>query len=228
MSLFNELLVGFKSITDDILNTNGFECRKLFYDNEIFYYTRDIMKCLGYNGDKKKITFILKKLRKEDKYTINELEKKFKSTPPMVHPEININQTVINSLNPYEKNYLFVNKQGLFYLIGNSNKEGSREFKNFIYYTLLPTLYDKHEELINKKNNKINEVNEVNTKIDKLISTVETIKLENKKLLKNIEIIKQDTIDLKGDHEVFNDELNNIKDELNNIKDEQVVLIQCR
>ena len=207
MALFDDL-VGFKSIIDGLLNTNGFECRKLFYNDEIFYCARDILKCLGYNGDKKKITFILNKLRREDKYTINELEKKFKSTPPMVHPEININQMVINSLSPNEKNYIFVNKQGLYYLIGNSNKEGSREFKDFIYYTLLPTLEDKHKELINKQNNKIDELN---TKIDKLISGLEVMN-------RNIEIIKQDTSDLKEGQEVLNTELDNIKDEQEDLK----------
>lgn len=74
MTSFDELLVSFKNITDDILNTNGFECRKLFYNDVKYFITpQDIMKCLGYNIDKKKITFILNKLRKEDKYTINEL-----------------------------------------------------------------------------------------------------------------------------------------------------------
>ena len=89
MTSFNELAITFKNILDDLFNSNGFECRKLFYGDEIFYCGKDILKCLGYGQDRKDVYKALSKLEECVKFTINELEEKYSPSTLKVDNEIN-------------------------------------------------------------------------------------------------------------------------------------------
>ena len=104
---FNELAISFKKIVDDLFSSQGFECRKLFYGDEVFYCGRDILKCLGYSEDSRKVYESLSKLRSEDKFTINALEEKYQSL------SLDTNKELISSLNQYEMKYIYINTNGL-------------------------------------------------------------------------------------------------------------------
>jgi prophage antirepressor-like protein len=93
MSL-NELAISFKKIVDELFSSQGFECRKLFYGDEVFYCGRDILKCLGYSEEKRKVYESLNKLREEDKFTIGELEEKYYGTRLTGYPDIPYRITV--------------------------------------------------------------------------------------------------------------------------------------
>ena len=211
MTSFNELALAFRNIIDDLFNSNGFECRKLFYGDEIFYCGRDILKCLNYGDERRSVREILSKINENDKFTIKELQEKYLSLHLKgsdKNIECGINQELLNKLDKYEMKYIYVNKVALYELIGSSKKPEAKPFKDFIYRTLLPALDNKYKELLNQKNDKIDELN---TKIDQLLSGVEVIK-------QNTEILKQDNIELKEDNEIINEELNNIKDEQEDLK----------
>ena len=79
MTSFNELAVTFRTIIDDLFNSNGFECRKLFYGKDIYYCGRDILKCLNYNENTKRVANTLNKLRAEDKFSILKIQELYSS-----------------------------------------------------------------------------------------------------------------------------------------------------
>ncbi|QKE44472.1 putative Bro-N domain-containing protein [Yalta virus] len=217
MTSFNELAITFKNIIDDLFNSNNFECRKLVYGKDIYYCGRDILKCLNYNEDKNAIKEVLLKLDKSDKFTIKELEEKYSSgILKLPHDNFKeINKEILNSLNQYEMKYIYINKIGLYELIGSSKKPEAKPFKNFIYRILLPALDNKYEELLNQKDDKINQLQ---TKIDQLLKNTEQI-------LDNTEILKQNNEILKEDNNIINEELNTIKEELTDVNEKQDNLI---
>ena len=244
---FNELAISFKKIVDDLFSSQGFECRRLVYGKNIYYCGRDILKCLNYSEDKKVISKTLNKLRDEDKFTIDVLEsKKYSRSYSQGDPDINVNKDLLDSLDQYERNYIFINKQALYYLIGNSKKEEAKPFQDFIYYTLLPALDDKYEELMIQKNDKIdelinlskeqsNQIKEQNNQIKELISGVETLKGNTETLVQDNTILKQNTETLKQDNvlllektdtllqdnTILKEDNKIINNELNTIKEDQ-------
>merc|ERR1712065_66424 len=123
MTSFNELALAFRNIIDDLFNSNGFECRKLFYGDEIFYCGRDILKCLNYSENGRDITKILLKINDKDKFTIGELLKLHSSLALKASDDLN-------------KDF------------GSSQKAEAKPFQDFIYDTLLPALDNKYKELI--------------------------------------------------------------------------------
>lgn len=212
MSSLIDLSITFRNIIEELFRNNGFVCKKLIYGKDIYYCARDILKCLEYSEDNRKITQTLNKLRDEDKFTINDLETKYKKKEYLCHryalsetrQEDKIvktvpvcqygtlsetiqedetmktthlshrwdlsetrredeaakrtylyhryvvsetledkNQELIDSLSENERRNIYINKQGLYYLIGNSNKPEAEPFKNFVYYILLPKLDEK-------------------------------------------------------------------------------------
>lgn len=111
MTSLKNLAVEFKKITDELFVSNGFECRKLYYGKKVYYCVRDIFKCLGYTEDRGTVNKMLNKLRNEDKFLIKDLEKRNKTDrASQTRSDFNINKELIDSLNKYEKDFTFVNK----------------------------------------------------------------------------------------------------------------------
>lgn len=220
---FNELAISFKKIVDELFSSQGFECRRLVYGKNIYYCGRDILKCLNYSEEKSVIRRTLNKLREQDKFTIEFLERNYIQGRHAQYPsEVNINKDLLDSLDQYERNYIFINKTALYYLIGNSKKEEAKPFQDFIYYILLPALDNKYEELMNQKDDKIDELinlsKEQNNQIKELLSGVETIKNKNDQLLEKVDTLLQDNTILKEDNEIINNELNTIREDQDELK----------
>jgi len=213
MTSFNELALAFRNIIDDLFNSNGFECRKLFYGDEIFYCGRDILKCLNYSENGRDITKILLKINDKDKFTIGELLKLHSSLALKASDDLN--KDLISSQNQYELKYIYINKQALYRLIGSSKKAEAKPFQDFIYDTLLPALDNKYKELIKSEQEKNNELQKMFKESEK---DRKDLKNQIQELLSGVEIIKQNTEILKEDNEIINEELNNIKDEQEDLK----------
>ncbi len=245
MSSFNELAITFKKIIDDLFSSQGFECRKLFYGDEVFYCGRDILKCLNYSEEKSAIKEMLSKLDKNDKFTIKELEEKynqslggsFKMPPNGIEEKYNqslggsfkmppngiedLNQKLISSLDRYEMKYIYINKIALYELIGSSKKLEAKPFKDFIYRTLLPALDNKYKELMNQKDDKIDELIKLNRE---LLSGVETLKVNTDTLLQDNIILKQNTETLKQDNSLLLEKTDTLLQDNNILKQDNEII----
>lgn len=151
MDYFNNINFEFKKFADDLFSSNGFECKKIYDGSDVYYCGRDILLCLGYDDDDHVISRILEKIKY--KYTIDSLKEGFDIyIPDFVYQKfIDVNKEVIDFLDNNDKDCIFIDKVGLDFLIKNSNKEMVKPFKDFVYGTLLPKLYNFHTEFIEKK-----------------------------------------------------------------------------
>lgn len=77
---------------------NIFNCKRLFYSNEIFYYFKDILRNLNYVQDEKAYYAYLNLLKEDEKFTIEELEKRFKEKGFKSYIKEDHNKKVIESL----------------------------------------------------------------------------------------------------------------------------------
>lgn len=117
---FNELAISFKKIVDDLFSSQGFECRKLFYGDEVFYCGRDILSCLKYISNDKNVSKTLNKLREQDKFTIKDLQEKYSSHGFKLSDDPN--KELISSLNQYEMQHIYINTNGLKTLLSTTIK----------------------------------------------------------------------------------------------------------
>lgn len=128
-----DLSSAFKKSLDKLFKINNFKCKNLVYGREIYYCGKDISNCLNYNIK------ILEKLKKRDKFTFYELEKKYSNFYPSSEFE-KINKETIDSLCYDDKKNFYINKNGLMKLVGNCDKKESESFKKFILKILIPKL----------------------------------------------------------------------------------------
>lgn len=156
MASYNKLTAKFKTIVNFLFKSNGFQCRKLFYGNEVFYCCRDILMCSNYSEYMGIITEILLLINKDDKFTIKELEEKYSwSTSKTDNNNIsNQNKELISSQEQYELEYIYINKTVLYKLISYFKKPKAKAFKDFIY-RILPILDDIYKELILEEQEKL-------------------------------------------------------------------------
>lgn len=149
MISFKNIALEFKKIIDKSFSSNGFECRKLFYEKNVYYCAIDVLKYLGYNEENGSLKKILETIDKKNKFTINELREMYKKDDCL-----DINLKLISSLTNHEKKYIFIDKNGLCKLLNSSNKKEAKPFQDFIYDILLSTLdkaaeeYDKQKDII--------------------------------------------------------------------------------
>lgn len=91
---------------------NVFNCKRLFYSNEVFYYFKDVLRNLKYVQDQQSYYAYLNLLNENEQFNINELESKFKNTGFRSYIREDHNKTVIQSLlepGPH----VFINQNGL-------------------------------------------------------------------------------------------------------------------
>lgn len=105
---FHSKPTSFKKIFEEILKNNGFECKKLYYENDTYYCVRDILKCLKYGDESYDISIIIKKLKNLDKFTIDQLQKKYNYTI-----ETDPNRQLLKTLNQYQMKHIYINNQGM-------------------------------------------------------------------------------------------------------------------
>lgn len=97
-----------KKFFEELSSRNGFECKKLYYENDTYYCVRDILKCLKYGDEKYDISKILKKLQHLDKFTIIQLQEKYNYTK-----DNDPNKGLINSLSKYQMKQIYINNDGI-------------------------------------------------------------------------------------------------------------------
>lgn len=154
MDTFTKKTIVFNYIVDKLFETNGFECRKLHYGKDIFYCAKDILSCLDYSDEESVTKKNLNKINKKNKFTFKELEKIYnvsELSDTKAESLFDINKETISSFTQYEKDYIFLNKEGLYKLINSSNKKRGEEFKYFVYDVLLPMLDSLSEECDKQK-----------------------------------------------------------------------------
>lgn len=168
---FNEYSIVFKDIVNNIIENENIVCKKLYYNDDIYYSAYDIIKFLKYDDNKTRINNILDKVRDQDKFTLKQLKQKYPLSPNS-HSGVcyyDPNKELIASIGKEEDIHIFVNTRGLYYIIGNSDHPNIKPFVNFIYYDLLPFLDKKYKEITNNP--------EKNTK--EILEEIKTIKNEN-------------------------------------------------
>lgn len=190
---FNEYSIVFKDIVNNIVENKNFICKKLYYDDDIYYSVNDIIKFLKCDDNKIRINNILDQIRDQDKFTLKQLKQKYplnsKSYTGICCYDPN--KELITNIGKEEDIHIFVNSKGFYYMIGNSYNLDTKPFIDFIYYDILPFLDKKYKEMTNNP--------EKNTK----------------QILDDLKIIKDENIDIKT-------RINNIVDIEKNMKDRQL------
>jgi hypothetical protein len=102
----------FKKLFDELSKQNGFECKKLYYGDEVYYCVRDVLKCLKYSNEEYDISRGLKKLKNLDKFTIIQLQEKYNYTN-----ENDPNKNLLNSLNRYQMKHMYVDNEGMKHIL---------------------------------------------------------------------------------------------------------------
>jgi hypothetical protein len=128
---------------------NIFNCKRLFYNNEIFYYFKDILRHLSYIHDKQLSFEYLDLLKENEQFTIEELEKKYKKSGFKSYIKEDQNKMVIESLTDSGP-HLFISQSGVKKLMSTSTKS--------VYDNILNTFKEMNieEEFMNERPNIIN------------------------------------------------------------------------
>lgn len=128
---------------------NVFNCKRLFYSNEVFYYFKDILRNLSYTNDGQTCTEYLNLLEENERFTQEELEKKFNSSKFKSYIKEDHNKTVMESLEEPGP-HIFINQ--------NSVKKLSSAPIKSIYDNILNTFKEMEieEEYVNHRPNIIN------------------------------------------------------------------------
>lgn len=122
----NNLLIDFRIMLNNIFKSNGFNCKVLSYDNELFYSSIDILKSFKYKIHNETNLNILNIINKEDRFTIKELQIKF----TFFKYDFDPNQALISSLNKEELKRFYINTNGLRTLISHMIKPIPSNFIN--------------------------------------------------------------------------------------------------
>jgi prophage antirepressor-like protein len=174
----DSLSVQFIKILENLLEDNGFECKKMVFrnkkynKNEIYYYARDVLRCLNCT-DKAEASQILNRVEENNKFTISELYEIY-SSKALKHV-FGLNQELVSKLKEYEMKYVYVNKIGLYQLILFSEKPKSIPFKDFIFKILLTTLNNNYQDLLSKDIVNINEISKINNQIFQEIKEIKSM-----------------------------------------------------
>ncbi|QKE44574.1 putative Bro-N domain-containing protein [Yalta virus] len=123
-----------KNIIDKLFIVNGLKCRKLYYNQVVFFCLVDICDCMDYK--QLNTTFFLNYLLEKDMFTIDELLELYKD-----ETENDINKDIIESLNKFERRYTYINQKALVDLVNYTSKEHTLNFfYTFVYNKLIPTI----------------------------------------------------------------------------------------
>lgn len=184
----DSLSIQFIKILDDILENNDFDCKKLIFKNQksnkndIYYYARDVLKCLNYNEE---VTKLLSEIGDDNKFTVSELYEMY-STKGLKNVS-GLNQELMTKLRRYEMKYVYVNKTGLYELILFSKTTKSNQFRDFVFKSLLSTLDNNYQKLLAKQKISINDLISIN---NQLYSDIKEIKSIGHSLLSSNEVTK--------------------------------------
>lgn len=176
----NELASIFRQVLDDLFKENGFECKKIYYIDEIYYSSKDIIKCLQLNKNNCDTNLILRTIHKSDKFTMEQLKNKY-----------HLSLTIPNE----NKDELYINKSGLYQLIGSSDAKETKPFKSFIFRTLLPELDKQYDKLLQTRKA---EYDALHLKLDELLNINQTLLNKNKLLIDNMERVLEKNDEIKN------------------------------
>lgn len=171
----NSLAIEFVDVVNNLFKNNSFDCKKLFYKNDkyigndVYYCARDILKCLNYVGNQNDIFNIISNLNNNCKFTISELESSYSSRFKKRREYLDLNKNLLDYLNKYELEDIYINNQGLFNLIEYFENDEAVPFKNFIYNVFLPGIDNQYQSIITRLKTRINELN---TKLEKFKNDV--------------------------------------------------------
>lgn len=102
----------FMKILSELSNKSSFECKKLYYEDEVYFCVRDVLKYLKYGNQEYDISRSLKKLKDLDKFTIIQLQEMYNYTN-----ENDPNKELLASLNQYQMKHMYVDRKGLKQLL---------------------------------------------------------------------------------------------------------------
>ncbi|QKE44538.1 putative Bro-N domain-containing protein [Yalta virus] len=204
---FNEHSLVLKGIVDNITENKNFICKKLYYDDNVYYSAQDLFKFLKYDNNKFRFNDILEQIREQDKFTLKQLKQKYSLTSKprngicFYDPDCE----VIKNIGKEEDIHIFVNTKAFYYMMGRSSNNTIQPFINFVYYELLPFLDKRYKDIM---------VNpEKNT--EQILDDLRIIKNENKDIktsLNNIigieKNIKELQLELTNQIKILHDMLN--------------------
>ena len=137
----------FLEIFDNLIKFNNNELMILFdIDGKIWFKLKDVYRILGYSNLKKVI------------YNCN-IDSQYKKN----YDEIRVVPMRVPPTN-FQKNTIFVNEPGLYYVLLKSEKPSAKTFLEKITFEIMPQIR-KTGQYISDKNNQ-NKINELNLKID--------------------------------------------------------------
>lgn len=174
----DSLSIQFIKLVDDILENCSFEYKKLVFknvknnSNDIYYYSRDILKCLGLT-EKNDIYRVLSKVDDKNKFTISELYNLYSMRG--LKQTSGLSQELISKLKQYELKYTYVNKSGLYELILFSESLESKPFKDYIFKTLLISLDNNYHNILLKQKTNVNDTISINNQIFSDINKIKSI-----------------------------------------------------
>lgn len=212
MDSINNIVINFKTDLDNLLN---FECNKFYFGNEIFFNLLTVVNNL--NKNKNNIHYILSKIKKYDKLTIEEMYNQFdyltKQNDKNTQLNNQLNNQLLNSLTKEEiKNQLYIKKSNLFIIILNSDKPEVKTFKKFIFNNVFNTLYKEYENIKNEEEIKYQQ----NKKINYLINEIDN----NIKEIEKLKKINEYLIEENEKNNIYvNEQIKQTEKEINNYKD---------
>lgn len=215
MEINNESHMSFQEIIDNLFISNGYECRKLFYCDGIFYCCKDVLKCLNYSQDTDSEKEILSKINNNNKFRIKELKEKHRRCPSFLDG-IDTNIDLFSSQNEEEIKYIYINQTALLELITSLKTAEANIFKDFVYKSLLPTL-----DTINNYFTEITEEGFI--KMGKRCGEYENI-IEEKELGNLSSLLKEDNDEVLDDDKKLLEYIKILKKENSTLEREKFLL----